>query len=69
MIISVHYRPRIPPLGLKFLAINQRYIPPDISVIENLALGTYIEDIWKRRHKMPQMIFEIFSTIKGKKEP
>jgi len=44
-----------------------RHLFPDMSVIENLKLGAYVSDAWKRRHDNLEKVFRIFPVLKERR--
>ena len=43
------------------------YLFPDMAVMENLMLGAYTKDAWKRRHERLKLIFELFPSLSERK--
>jgi branched-chain amino acid transport system ATP-binding protein len=57
---------KIVEMGVGYIP-QDTYLFPDMTVMENLALGAYIADAWKRRHERLKMIFEIFPRLNERK--
>jgi len=58
---------KIVEAGISYVP-QEAYLFPDMTVMENLLLGAYTINAWKRRHETLKMVFEIFPRLNERKK-